>query len=428
MPNVFAQIQGTDHGNQSRDELGPIARRTHLITIIKGGDFFELQRAAEELSVIGELDMSARRALLELITRGAKGSIAFQTRRLPDALAAGGKAGVPDVVEALKSAEVSEREWQCLVAVLGRFGPPAKDAIPFLRKKLGDPHVTARAKASMRVVLANVGEASNENLRRILSDLRTPESCIHVVDTMISVRPGSWVTEEIIQELRKPFSTLTSKDRHGPVYDYLERYALLLGLVGEKAIAAASTLERAQKTAMAENSAVAVTFTLALARVTPREQDAVLRRLFTKRPRLLYDLDHTTIAVLSEDSYVLMDPQLSKCLARMLGDPARDVAEGAARMLWWGGLSGEAGFRSVLQYARGKAETSRRAAAASVLGRIARFSRLPELEAALKDEKAEEVRKQLKRAIDDIRLSGGKTGQSWFLERYPFYSSDRTRD
>jgi hypothetical protein len=249
--------------------------------------------------------------------------------------------------------------------------------------------------------LANMGDDSKETVTAIARNLRNPQTSGVIISTVIMVRPRAWMNDEIISEIIKPFGSFTPAEdgkQTGRYFDLSQR-AVVLGLLGERAASAAGKLETVQESAIADQRIEGVILTLALARVVPDRRGALLRRLLKSFRTLV----RGPAGVLVECPYLLIDEKLSEQLAQALEDPDRDVAEVARYVFWWAGLSARDAFPRVLKYVRDSADSNRRAKAAGVLGMISTFARLPELEAALKEEKSEAVRRQLQAAIEGVR-------------------------
>jgi hypothetical protein len=392
-----------------------VKRQEQLVQTLKTGKFFDVLRAAEELAAMDKLDPLVTRDLVALMKNAPDGQRALESVRLVDALAASGPDGVPVILRALRTAE-----WKGdnpLLLSLGRMGPSAKAAVPLLRDRLKDPKTAVYSKADLRIVLANIGSDPKEGLQAIRGWMQALDTHAYPFSAVVQVRPREWLTREVIDTMVKDPGDKDQKLEGDGVIIAAE----LFGVMGDRAASAIRELEAAQKTAIKDRKNVAISATLGLARIDPKNQDAILRRLFKGCPDAFRALERVTIlGVLMETPYLLIDSRLSLQLARMVEDKDAEVAEGAAALLWWAGLAGRDAFPRLLKYVRSDATPARRAVAANVLGRVATFDRLAELEAAHKDEKAAEVRRELQLAIDDIR-SVGKEGwdEAYLGRRYP---------
>jgi hypothetical protein len=97
-----------------------------------------------------------------------------------------------------------------------------------------------------------------------------------------------------------------------------------------------------------------------------------------------------------------VDAPLSRRLARLLDDPDADVADGALCVLVLSLGATRHAFDPVLAFVRGRADEDRRARAVALL-HLADTTQLPLLEAALKAERSEKVRQQLRAVIDSVK-------------------------
>ncbi len=383
------------------DREAQMQRRKQLIEVIELHEGWSRAsyRAGEELSLYGNIREVEWKTLIELITKGKTAS--QRCTRYLDALASAGAPAVSDILNALPTAG-SARSY--LIVSLGRMGPAAKSAIPTLRQMLGDPKIDASTKATVRIALANLGDHSKENLAAILADLRNQDSRGGALWALLYIRPTEWVNEAIITELTTSFKTWVESKPSAVLWQTdIGGGATALGVLGERAASAADLLETAQKTAVEVQSWTALPYTLVLARVDPKRQEAALRRaLRGDNPFQIWDLKGGHFWML-EYFHLLVDGRISECLVGLLGDPDPKVAMNAAFCLEMAGLASRVAAPQALKFLQGKAEEDRRAWAAYALRSIAEYRLLPKLEVALKREKSEKVRKELEGAITYIR-------------------------
>lgn len=373
-------------------------------------------RAAEEVTYMGEMDENARRALLAVLHKvKVANKPQVKLSQFREAAAAYPKI-VPDIIDLLKGTDtLNEEQLDVYLAILGRIGPPAKEAVPFLEAKLEDPALMPGTKGSIRVVIANICGGPDDNLKAITDDLKVPADeatkdvrgrVLAIKAMLAKARPGTWVNEGIINELAKDFDEdklKKSQPTRDHVYRGLLNSTLVLGMLGEEAQAAAGRLEAFQKSAIANGSIMTVPFTLALARIDAKNQDAALRRLFKNLPRAFREPEGAEHLLLPEDIRPLVDAKLSTKLAEMLSDRDRQVAEGAATLLWWSGLAARDALPVVLKYVDSNADPERSRVSCEGSCENNPCDRLSDIEAVLKREKNDQVRNRLKSAIKTIR-------------------------
>lgn len=365
-----------------------LERNKQLIQVIERdeGNFRAAYRAAEELALYGNVPEAGWKLLIEQITQGRTAS--QRNARYLYALAAAGPKALPDILKALPSAGM--RAY--LLISIGRMGPAGKSAIPTLRRMLADPGVDASTKATVRVALASLGDRSEENLAAILTDIRDQRA----LWPLLYISSCGWINEAMIREVTAAFRKGV-ENRPPELWLGLGWDAGVLGTLGEKAASAAELLESAEK------AAVVLVDALALARVDPKRQEAALRRLL-KRDSLfpVYWFGGKYFWYL-EYLYILVDGRMSECLVGFLADPDPKVAKDAAFCLEMAGLAAREAAPLALKFVQGKADEDRRAWAAWALGSIAEYRLLPELEATMKREQSEKVRRELGETIRYIR-------------------------
>jgi hypothetical protein len=366
-------------------------RREQLLRTLERAEGYPYARALDELAVKG-IDLAAwnsvKAQLVRLLEEARKKKVAFY---LPpfwlDALAKPGKALIPIILKDLRAESTSPEGFHLLLLALGRMGRAANEAMPVLRAKLAAARTPPRTKAQIRVVLANLGDRSMENLAAILTDLRRDsQTRMATLQIMALTNARDWVTDDIINELA---------ERPTPVA------ALTLGALGKRAASAAKLLAAFQQDHIANRSATQVVYGLALARVDPKQRDVALRRLCKN---YFHTSDLGLLILALYPPYVLVDAEISKHLAQLVRDKDSDVTRGALQLLADARLAAREAAPSVLTFVRGTADTKRRAGAARVLARIADYSLLPKLKGAADIEKSAEVRHALQATVKFIEL------------------------
>ncbi len=143
----------------------------------------------------------------------------------------------------------------------------------------------------------------------------------------------------------------------------------------------------------------AVLGSLAVARIQPRRQEEVLRDLAR---RLNRGIPAPEAVFVFRYTPPFFDPALSRSAGALLNDPDDNVSEGAVLLLSAAGSEGRHAFAPILEFVRGKGDESRRARAVTLL-RYADPSQLPVLEATMREEKSERVRRQLGRLVESVK-------------------------
>jgi hypothetical protein len=382
-------------------------------------------RAAEELSSTDNIDPAIRRELPRLIAN-SNWELASIGGRYVQLLAVAGPEAIPSILHLIGGEKHGRLQRHVLLPALARMGSGARKAIPSLRQKLMVPGLDRNLAAAIRMTIAHI-EGDPRVTAKLAHEFIAPDTDETGFPgfPLFCVLPHEWAEKRTIEVVAIPFTEKGIDARSGdnPYFS-----ALFLGLSCEKGVPAKNVLEGAQKRALQKGDNLSVPITLALARIDPKNQDRYLRRLFKAKLVSLHALDRGMQAVLSEAPYLLIDTKLSIHLGQMIEDPDVLVADGAACLLWWAGLAGRAAFPRLKQFVQGTATPDRRARAANVLGRVATFARLRELEATLENEKATEVQRELKSAVAYIRLLGTAPEDRYFLKnRYVPPLSSRIR-
>jgi hypothetical protein len=296
-----------------------------------------------------------------------------------------------------------------LVATVGRIGPPGKQAVPFLRKILERPRIPPQREAptevklAVWVALANLGDTSKDDLAEILAGLKSPVSELSRAATraLILVRPGDWVTKDMIGALAEALDP----------YPYALEKAVALGVLGQRASAAGKRLEELQQEA-------GFPFALAISRIEPRKREAELRRVCTSSEQIGGCKAVLVMAAIYWcNAPCLLDGPAVQELVKLMDDPDPKVSEGAIWMLQLAGLGAREAVPDLLRFMRRKAEEGRRAYAAYALSRIADACHLPALKAALAREKSAAVRQELAWTlhwVETLQPTPGRTAPTEF--------------
>jgi len=390
----FAPVGALARGRDADVRAGE--RRRQLMRALSGSSYRAFYRAIEELTVTGQMDGAAWRATVDGLWKQMDAMPRWErehihlSSRLVDALGAEG-ANPKGIVKILKTKARNAEVYAGFVAALGRHGSASRDVVSFLRDEVAHGNLPATTTMRIRVVLAKLGFKSAKNTQAILSALRSQEEEDRelkgeVARTMVLIRPGDWVSDELLKAM------IDSLDEQNT------SMAIALGLLGKRARPAVKKLKELNDDAHRRGSACEVAFTLALAQLDPRGRDAGLRRLFRQMASYW---GRPIIVVCMDNTFVLVDEGMSKHLAGMLSD--RGVQGDAQFILANAGLQARAAVPEALRFVVGTVDDEGRAGAAALLAYIADYSRLPQLQAALRQVRAPRVRRSLESAIESIR-------------------------
>jgi hypothetical protein len=358
--------------------------------------------AADDLAWLGGLERRHWQPLIDAVVKEGVGGPLFI-----DALAAAGPEAVPDILRAVRAVQPLEigsshpflsDKAIALLGSLGRMGKAAAPGLPALRKMLAQEGISKSSQAAIRMVMANLGDESPENLDAIARDLKSDDGIAAMMWMLVLIRPGPWVSKEMAREVCNQFNAVPDDEvRRG---EGLRFWAEMLGMLGERASPAAERLEKERKAALkTDHFGNIVLGSFAVARIQPRRQEEVLRDLAR---RLQRGMDNPEALFFFRHTPPFFDPAPSRTAGGLLNDPDAEVSEGAVLLLAAAGSEGRHAFAQVLEFVRGKADEDRRARAVTLL-RYADLSQLPVLEAAMREEKSEQVRRQLGRLIESVK-------------------------
>ena len=265
---VSAGLSQTE-GSQSQEEI----RKKHLVAL-GSKDLRLYRRAVQRLSAQRNEKPEDWRPLLKVIV--SPPSPAFELAEMDAApgLARVGPDVLPDVLAELKKWSGHDASGWGLLLCIGRMGPQAVKATPYLLDRLAAEETHQTTKAIIRVVLANVGYESQDNLDAILTSIRGPGSEGSTVSTMALTGSREWVTPAMVLALANRLET--SRDEY--------HVAVALGVLKERAAPATAALERSMATSLNARgySSGYIACGFALAQVAPERRREVLRSVFAK--------------------------------------------------------------------------------------------------------------------------------------------------
>jgi hypothetical protein len=384
--------------------------RRCLVSALRTADADTALAAADRLASLAGTDKATWTELIDAMSRPKK--LNPLSPPYVDALAAAGRRAIPDILRALKGIATPSPDSEFiyrdetlsfigLIASLGRMGVQGKEAAATLRQFLADDTIDRRIKAAIRVALANISDPSADELHAIQSDLQRDERLFIVVIMLQVIRPGPWVSKDMIAELCKRFDAM---DKDNPRRGYTD-LAVVLGMLGERAGCAARPLDRFRKFAQEDDNPEAVIYSLALARVDPSRRDEVLKQLYEFLRGGISE--RGAVHYLSNKVPLLVDASIIKSLAAAISDPSPIVGNSAYIVLMLSGEAAHPAFPSVLAFVRGTGDEDRRAYAAQLL-RFGDYSELPHLQRLLTKERSEPVRAGIESAIRAMKRENTK--------------------
>jgi len=370
------------------------ARQEQLLQALDQGVSPLQIRAAAELRHHVKGQPAVRQALVERLCRETEPLAAD----LAKSLAAAGAEAVPDILRAWDDQKVSDEGRLRLTWVLGRVGPPAKAAVPSLRRLLSAEGVSPEMCAAIRVTLANLGDTSRENLDGIGKAVSTGGPAGVAALLAIAFGGGApWADDSLIALLVK-----RAQQPDGPEQTCA---VLALGRLGEKAgPEAAAVLSKALEAALKQEGGYsALVLACALARIdrsrAVRHLEGVLERAGAGPP------DEGGMAQMLWIRSALADEQLAHYLTAVLCSKQTQAGKGA---VW--AIAGcldpdaqEAGERLLDILAHAKDEKLR-LSAAQALGSVLPDSQLGRLEALRDKESSEDVKEAMSKSIFVVRL------------------------
>jgi HEAT repeat protein len=320
---------------------------------------------------------------------------------------------ISELIDAYRSTEVPEEDLHLkkLLIVLGRIGPKAKDAIPFLLEELAKQTKDPNSAGYIRVVLANIGYKSEENIATILSDLTNhSKRGKDELEMMSFAGAGNWVDDKIIGELVKllyaeenDLSKMTDEQSMESVYA-----AIALGSLGERAVACKNSLNKLMNYALTEDphyehSSVRIIYCLSMVKVSPNQSDKN-KALMSLINFMGTDFGNHTDYAAACFADILIDDDIIKRAARCLREGDPHLVQGALRMLLWVGLEGQEYAPDVMKIIKDNPFENSRKLAAEAIGYVGYEKDIPQLENILKKEKDYFVQAQIKESISILRL------------------------
>jgi hypothetical protein len=388
--SFFECAQGEDY----------IRRHKKIWEAAESNDWPVRIRAIQELAEIVEHNAPAQELLIRHLFadgRAAEGDL-FEVVRV---LAMAEPAVVDKLVSRYQRDKSGEEKLKRLLYVLGRMGPKAKPAIPFLLEELEKNRAEPVMEGCIRIVLANVGYESNENIATILRDIenRTPRGKSELW-MMAMAGPQNWVGDDLVQELLSWFNQSYTARETVPLSVSLAT----LGVIDTDTQKRLGAFLRGQcnKEGCDEPACIYFGFCLAKSGVKPA------RKVLAPALRCLADdspgFSLRGANVLVGDVLIGSDQRMLTDLSRMLDSRHPKVVTGALWMLLAIGLDARQYTPRVFKILKANPDEEVREVAAQTLGFLAGVGDIPELEGIIKKEESEFVREEIVKAIRIIRL------------------------
>ncbi|MHC4573041.1 MAG: hypothetical protein ACYS76_02725 [Planctomycetota bacterium] len=178
-------------------------RYDKLVQAIETKDWELNLRAIHELGQVSKDSLSAQGILIqELFSEDlAPELVDMRFFEVVNALAQTNASTVKKLISAYEQRKSPAENLERLLFVLGRMGPKAKPAVPFLLEQLEKHRNNPDMETFIRIVLANAGYESSENIGQILSALRNGAETgrYAALQTLAFVGPGQWVRGEAVR-------------------------------------------------------------------------------------------------------------------------------------------------------------------------------------------------------------------------------------
>jgi len=310
---------------------------------------------------------------------------------------------------------VGQRNLVKALFVFGRMGPKAKDSIPFILEQLAKHKENPKIEGYIRIVLANAGYESDENLKIITADInnKTERGMAEIVQ-MARCGAGEWVTDEVIRGLVRwlDFDDDVDQKTYLNKCELYSEVSLSLASIGPKAQNAQDIVKKHIKYAsvLEVKCSAMIIYDITLARVAPQETDEALEGIMrcTDSPYCEW-FDHSTGYMIYISSY-LWDANIMTFAGKYLEENKEPALLcGAIRMLWWNiGADTQKYVPGVITILKENLDERCRETAADSLGGMADPCDIPQLESAFKKEKSEAVRGKITETIRIIRLEEKK--------------------
>lgn len=387
----------------AQKRVSPARHRKLIEAISKHGLVY--YRAIEELGQIAGRDQAVQELLMQELFSETIEADDIGSFQLAKAFGRADASVTEKLIREYGSYAPDEQQLEKLLVVLGRMGPKAKDAVPFLLEQLDKYRTDPEVEGWIRVVLANVGYEYDENFATILSDIKNRSDRAKAEIYMMAVAgPREWGSDLLVKEM------------NGWLYDELRAgatgsdealfLALILGALGKVDRATAEVIGvlfelRCVEEECEEPDCIWLGFVLA-------KVDAISGQLTLRAALKCLTFALGAGDVLTVDILIGPDRNMMKKLVRMLDDTEPKVVNGALATLSVIGLDAQPHAPKILKILRESPYWRLRLSAARALGYMADPAEIPTLEAILQKEPDEFVREELAETIRIMRLEEKK--------------------
>jgi HEAT repeat protein len=306
---------------------------------------------------------------------------------------------------------IDQKNLEKALFVFGRMGPKAKDSIPFLLGQMDKNKENPQIEGYIRIVLANAGYKSDENLKVITADInnKTKRGMAEVAQ-MARCGASGWVTDEAIKGLVQWLDINDINDYYKPnIYGDL---FLAIASIGPRAQNAQSIVKKHIKlvSVREEKCSAMIMYSIALAKIAPQEANESVKEIMRCMDHpYCENFDHSTGYSIYISSY-LWDDNITRLAGKYLEENKEPALLcGAIRMLGWNmGTDTQKYVPRIIAILKENPEEGCRETAATSLGEMADPCDVPQLEFALKKEKSETIQEEIAEATRIIRLEEKK--------------------
>lgn len=368
-------------------------RASRLSEALAGADFESRERIIEEL---GRLAANSEAARTLLIARAlAPRDLREHKVKLAKTLAGVEALQVRQVVPENLASQTDGERLQRMLLLLGMMGRKAKPAVPYLLHELHDAENGSLTEGMVRVVLANVGYASSDNLGAIRKAIAARSDAGRGAVHMVYLCPLTmWVDESVNQEMTEGLDTPGELSAVA---------ALALSRTVPKGAPVSRKLtDRFSSTRQdVEMGSVRIAYGLAIASMGGDEKGVILREVMKYLGGA--NGNHTDEGAMWLSALNLRTEVVRQIIG-MLDDKDPEVAIGVIRMVGAMGSDTPGASPGLIRILKSGTQAELREAAANSLVAVVRPSELASVEDMLKTESAADVRRGLERAIRMLRL------------------------
>jgi len=284
-----------------------------------------------------------------------------------------------------------------------------------LREKLSAESTPVWFKASLRAVLANTGEWTEDLAQQIDNDLalETADDKAawlnreHYLYVMSRIHPrGKWLDERVVGR----FMAILKDPGFIKASSYSDQFRLavvtlcLAELNDKTRDSVVESLESTLDSAFEGESLSAIELALALSRLRPQRGRAILQQLLRRLPSLKPKGDVAPFAITQSDTaYLVVNDEIAKVLAEFTASDDIKISERAAAFFILSGAAAQAAGPTLLDCIENNANEAQRFNAAEALEWIADYSVVEKIESVAKTESSKKVSEGLLHAVKALR-------------------------